>query len=243
MSPLPRSIALVDHTKKHRPGPRVLEAIAEALTIQIERDLAPAWGITPVPVTVGGNGEAIHFFDTAQSADDDGYHEVDPNGRPYAHVTAAFAFRHGSGWLDGHDALSATASHEALEMLIDPTAMDYSFNGERTLWAHEVSDPVQENLYSIPVRRQKVPVSDFVLPAFFNAWSSGPFDHLGVLDSSFSLAKGGYAMCERARADYEKDGRRFGVLFDKKVPKWRRDQKIKGFGRTYWRLKLNESGT
>ena len=63
--------------------------------------------------------------------------------------------------------------------------------------------------------------------------------HLGVLKEAFSLAKGGYAICERSKADYEKDGRRFGVEFDKKVPKWKREQKRKGYGRTYWRLQLH----
>ena len=235
-----RAIALVDHTKRHRPKPGVLQAIAEALTVQIKKDFAPAWGIAPVRVTVGGRGEPVHFFDSAHAADDVGYHEVDPSGRPYAHVCVDYAIRHRSNWLEGKDAISATASHEVLEMLVDPTAMDYSFNGARTLWAHEVCDPVEENLYTIRVGRRTVPVSDFVLPAFFNAWSPGPFDHLGVLKKPFSLAKGGYAMCERARADYEKDGRRLAVVFDKSVPKWKRDQKRKGFGRTYWRLKLHQ---
>jgi hypothetical protein len=233
-----RSIALVNHTKKHPPSSGVLEALAKALTIQVERDFAPAWGITPVPVTVGGRGEKIHFFDSAHDAQELGYHKVDPKGRPYAHVYATPAFAHGRDWLTGADSISATASHEALEMLCDPTAMDYSFNGRRTLWAREVSDPVQECLYSIVVRGKKVSVSDFVLPSFFNPWSSGPFDHLRKLEDSFSLAKGGYAVCERARADYERSGRRFGVNFDKATPKWRREQKLTGFGRTYWRLLL-----
>ena len=40
-----RTIALVDHTRKHRPPDGVLEAIAEALTTQVQRDFAPAWGV------------------------------------------------------------------------------------------------------------------------------------------------------------------------------------------------------
>jgi hypothetical protein len=235
-----RQIALIDHTKKHPPAPGVLEAMAEALTTQVERDFAPVWGIAPVKVTVGGRGEKIHFFDSAHEAGDLGYHNLDPRGRPYAHVYAAPAMTHGSDWTSGTDAISATASHEVLEMLVDPTAMDFSFNGGRTLWAREVSDPVQEDLYSIRARGSTVAVSDFVLPAFFNPFSTGPFDHLRVLKTSFSLAKGGYAVCERRRPDFEKDGRRFGVTFDKKVPKWRREQKLSGFGRTYWRLLLHE---
>src|SRR5438128_1272264 len=215
--------------------------MAKALTIQVARDFAPAWGIAPVPVNVGGRGEKVHFFDSAHSADGYGYHECDPKGRPYAHVDVGLSIAAGSDWLTGHDAVSTSASHEVLEMLVDPTGYEYSFNNRRTLWAHEVCDAVQEDVYSITVGSRRVAVSDFVLPAFFNPWSKGPFDHMRVLDSSFSLSKGGYAMCERARADYEKDRKRFRVKFDPSVPRWRRKQKLDGFGRTYWRMVLSGS--
>src|SRR6476646_1185397 len=33
-----RTIALIDHTCRHPPSPEILEAIADALTIQVERD-------------------------------------------------------------------------------------------------------------------------------------------------------------------------------------------------------------
>lgn len=234
-----RSIALVDHTKKYPPGPGVLEAMAKALTVQIERDFAPVWGVAPVPVSVGGRGEKIHFFDTARDAGEVGYHAVDPNGRPYAHVYARSAFGHGSDWLTGPDAIAGTASHEALEMLCDPAANEFSFDGFRTLWAREVSDPVQADAYRIEVGRKLVPVSNFVLPAFFNPWSEGPVDHLRRLKKPFTLAKGGYSVCSRAGADFEKEGRRFDVRFDKRMPDWLQAQKKRGFGRTYWRLLLH----
>lgn len=237
-----RAIALVDHTKKHRPGRGVLSAMARALTIQIARDFAPAWGIAPVRVSVGGRGEKVHFFDTSHDREAFGYHDVDPKGRPYAHVDVGLSFLAESDWLTGTDAVSTSASHEVLEMLVDPTGCEYSFNNRRTLWAHEVCDAVQENVYSIVVGKKRVAVSDFVLPAFFNPWArKGPFDHLRVLDAAFTLAKGGYAMCERARADYDKDGKRFGVTFERSVPAWRRKQKLDGFGRTYWRMVLSGS--
>jgi hypothetical protein len=83
-----RTIALVDHTRRHPPKPSVLEAVAEALTIQVERDFAPAWGAATARFTVGGRGDKIHFFDSAHQAGDYGWHIVDGYGLPYAHVFA-----------------------------------------------------------------------------------------------------------------------------------------------------------
>jgi hypothetical protein len=234
-----RTIALVDHTRRHPPASGVLEAIAEALTIQVERDFAPAWGVTTARFTVGGRGDKIHFFDSAHQAGDYGWHIVDGHGLPYAHVFSDPSISAGSDWITGPDAISVTASHEALEMLADPAANEYSFNGARLMWAREVCDAVQANTYRIVAHGLRVPVSNFVLPAFFNPWTDGPYDHLGVLKEPFSLAKGGYAILERATHTRERDAHRFHVTFDDAVPAWRRRQKLEGWGRTYWRLALN----
>jgi hypothetical protein len=234
-----RTIALVDHTRRHPPPARVLNAIAKALTIQVERDFAPAWGVTAVRFTVGGRGDKIHFFDSAHEAGDMGWHIVDGHGLPYAHVFTDPSISAGSDWITGPDSISSTASHEALEMLGDPAASDYSFNSARLMWAHEVCDAVQANTYRIAADGLRVPVSNFVLPAFFNPWADGPYDHLGVLKEPFSIAKGGYAIVERATRTRERDARRFTVQFDGAVPEWQRRQKRDGWGRTYWRLALN----
>src|SRR5205823_1821539 len=135
-----RTIALVDHTRKHRPPDGVLEAIAEALTIQVQRDFAPAWGVEAARFTVGGRGDKIHFGDTL------------------------------------------------------------------------------------------VPVSDFVLPAYFNPWAEGPYDHLRVLDDAFSIDTGGYAVFQRTSAEHERLGRGFGVTFDDAMPQWQRTLKLRGWG-------------
>jgi len=217
----------------------VLEAIAEALTIQVERDFAPAWGVTTARFTVGGRGDKIHVFDSAHQAGDYGWHIVDGHGLPYAHVFTDPSIAAGSDWITGPDAISVTASHEALEMLADPAANGYSFNGARLMWAREVCDAVQANTYRIVANGFRVPVSNFVLPAFFNPWADGPYDHLGVLDEAFSLAKGGYAVLERAHRTHERDARRFEVTFDDAMPEWQRRQKLEGWGRTYWRSVLN----
>ena len=211
--------------------------MAAALTIQVARDFAPEWGAAAVTCTVGGRGEKLHFFDSAHQATDYGWHVVDGNGRPYAHVFTGLSVEHGSTWTRGPDAVSVTASHEVLEMLADPGANGYSFDGHRRLWAGEVCDPVQQRSYRIVADGVSVAVSDFVLPAFFNPWAPAPYDHLGVLTRPFSLDTGGYAMCERATTPHAR-GRRVEPLFDDAMPAWQQAQKLTGWGRTYWRRLL-----
>src|SRR2546426_4921606 len=108
-----RNIALVDHTHHHRPPPGVLDAIAGALTTQLSRDLAPAWGTTAPKVTVGGRGQPIHIFDSAHQATDYGWHTVDGRGQPYAHVFVHASLANGNGWLTGRDAIALSIGHEA----------------------------------------------------------------------------------------------------------------------------------
>jgi hypothetical protein len=233
-----RNIALVDHTKEHTPPAGVLEAIAEALTIQVRRDLAPAWGVTEAGFTIGGRGDKLHLFDSAEEATEYGWHITDDRGMPYAHVFAAVSIANGSDWVKGPDPVSVTASHEALEMFTDPRANEYCFDWDKYLWAREVCDPVQERSYNIVAGGMRVPVSNFVLPAYFNPDASGPYDHLGVLKKPFSLDEGAYAVRERFSKEEEKYGRRFAVDFDEAMPDWQRTEKLEGWGRTFWRLAL-----
>ena len=235
------TIVLVDHTRAYRPEPGVLDAIAEALTIQIERDFAPAWGSRVRRVKVGGRGDKIHFFDHAHQATDYGWHIVDNHGAPYAHVFAGVSITHNGSWTLGSDAISVTASHEVLEMLGDPAANEYCFNGQRTLWSREVCDAVQANSYSIVAGGKRVAVSNFVLPAFFNPWAPAPYDHLGILTAPFSIATGGYAVVESAAPTRERAARKLEVRFDQAVPEWQRAEKLGGWGRTYWRQVISAS--
>jgi hypothetical protein len=230
-----RRIALVDHSKRHKPEPGVLDAIAEALTVQIERDVAPAWGIAPREVRVGGSGDKVHVFDSAEQADEFGWHIVDAHGLPYSHVYVEGSLAVGSDWLTGDDSVSSTLSHEALEMLVDPGANQYAFDWGRLLWACEICDPVQADVYSIRAGGLRVPVSDFVLPSFFSLGTKGPWDHLGVLKAPFSLAEGGYAVRQGKGKRTERAARRFDVVFDKAMPEATRQQKLDGWGRTFWR--------
>jgi len=232
------SIRVRTRTQKYAPEPGVVDAIAEALRTQLERDFAPIWGIEPPEVTVGGSsGEPIYVFDS--SADGDyGVTTADRRGRLYAHVYAKPSFDHGSDWLTGTDSISASISHEALEMLADPSVNTFHFNAARLMWGHDVCDPVQEVTYGIRTNEGLVTVSDFVTPAYFNPYGApGPYDHCKQVTEPFEILPGGYATVERAGGQHTKERHRIDVTFNH-VPKWRREQKLLGGGRTAWRRLL-----
>ena len=105
---LPVQVALVSNTR--RTAPADLAHVAAALSKQAARDLAPLWAITatvdafPSLRSVPAGYWPIVIVDHVEGAA--GFH-LDRNGRPYALVEYS-------------DSWSLTASHEALEMLVDP---------------------------------------------------------------------------------------------------------------------------
>jgi hypothetical protein len=234
-----RALTILDRTRtqKYAPAPGVVDAIAAALTVQLERDFAPIWGIEPPVVSVEGRGEPIYIFDS-EVGGDYGFTTAGRGGRPFAHVYAKPSFDHHSDWLTGRDSISSSISHEALEMIADPGVNTFHYNAERLMWGHDVCDPVQEVTYGIRALRRLVPVSDFVLPSYFNPYGApAPFDFRKVLHGPFTIFRGGYATVEQARRQHTRERNRIDVEFNR-MPKWRQDQKRYGGGRTTWRVLL-----
>ncbi len=60
-----------------------------------------------------------------------------------------------------------------------------------------------------------------------------------MLDGRFSVDTGGFAVFQPTSAEQERFGRGFGITFDDAMPEWQRSLKLRGWGRTYWRLALN----
>jgi len=221
-------VSLIDHTSKHPPGPGILAEIALALTVQCHSHFCPAWGLASATVIVGGSGEPIHLFDNPDVAGALGYHDVDPVGNPYAHVFTDPSFEQGgSDWTTGAYSISSVISHELLEMLGDAAANRFAFDGKARLYAQEACDAVESSSYGIT----GVPVSNFVLPAWFNAQHAGPYYHLSHLHAPFSLESGGYTIVERASTEQQQTA----FVFDPMMPAWRQVLKETGYGRSYWR--------
>ena len=172
-----------------------LALVASAIQIQVVRDLGPAWGIQAtcsafpslddVPagyaivfVAANANGQAgLHFRPT---------HPGEP---PFALVTYAPDLQ----W-------STAASHEVLELLIDPLGNRFA-NGPHLLqpgvdvaYLAEVCDPVQDVSLAYQVDHQHpVLVSDFCLPSFYAAGSqSTAYSFRRSVLAPFTVAEGGY---------------------------------------------------
>ena len=177
-------------TVKNRDAERVVRALQK----QVDEHFAPAWGL---PAELIFNEQpllAMKIMIKDRAADEDdgflGYHFVD--GLP---VTVIFA----KDDISERGEFSSTLSHELLEMISDPGVNLYSLGyyrdkAERRHKAfipYEVCDPVEANTYKI----DGVPVANFVLPEWFEPEHQDgvmQMDYLGVLDSPFKLAPGGY---------------------------------------------------
>jgi len=179
--------------------PDTFAAAVAAVQSQLELHFQPAWGLTaalttgaapPTSEPPGPLVELVRVLDDSDEAGLLGYHGLAPDGRPGAFVFARTSERAGVPW-------TVTLSHEVLEQLADPfgtlahsLADDY---GPYAI-AHQVCDPVERDEYELAGVR----VSNFVLPAWFNAAGpGGPWDYLGRLAGPLTLSRGGYCHVTR----------------------------------------------
>jgi len=163
-----------------------------ALVTQVARDFAQVWGVQ-AQINFHPSGVAprdawqLVILDNSDQANALGYHELTVGGLPLGKVFAASDLQAGTSW-------TVTASHELLEMLIDPeinlVAESDAADGSMTFYAYEVCDAVEaDNLgYSIG----GVLVSDWVFPAWFQPSTPGPYSFRKNVTAPFQLAAGGY---------------------------------------------------
>jgi len=171
----------------------VLAAHAAAVQEQLLGPFADAWDSAPARCRVGAPGgtdvgpneRLMGYWQTPDQPGAAGYHTVDPKGRPYGKVFLDDAATLSSG----AEAASVIASHEALEMTLDPTATLFALNIDGTLYAYEASDAVEDTTYTAS---NNVTVSNFLHRAFFDPGAPPPYDHLGLLKAPFTTTPGGY---------------------------------------------------
>jgi hypothetical protein len=168
-------------------GANDLTLVAAALQKQITRDVAPAWD---VQATIGAFVRledvppgywSIVVRDDIE-VDAAGVH-CDHSGQPFALVSLD------TGW-------SVTASHEALEMLVDPFG-NRTISGDsikrgqgRVDYLVEIADPTGDSRYSV----NGVAVSDFYTPRYFDpAKASGvQYSFTGAIDGPRQVLENGY---------------------------------------------------
>lgn len=171
-----------------------LSAVASAVNVQVIRDLAAHWKVqasvsayTDAASVQGQNPFLVYVV--ADTNGSDGVHRHEDSGTTFAFV------RHQPGleW-------SVAASHETLEMLVDPS-LNYTIAGmsprDPTRPARvlvEVCDPCQSPDCAYPVDDgHAAQVSDFCLPAYYGSGqNTGPYTFMRTLTAPLTIASGGY---------------------------------------------------
>lgn len=171
--------------------------MADACEIQLKEHAAPAWDKTPWEIEVGmGDGYQITLLDDSDHAGALGYHTETPDGKIWGRVFVNSIIKFGGTLFEGGKSVSATLSHEVLEAFIDPNVNVWADRGDDVLVAMEVCDPVQRDSYEITVGDKRVSVSNFTLPAYFDARppAGAKFDYLSKLTGPFDMTRGGYIL-------------------------------------------------
>ncbi len=182
----PVRIAVVDRSTV--PMGVDLHALVVALQQYVDGFVAPAWG---TPATLVESKDllrghwAMVFLDDADAPGALAYHDLTPDGLPVSKVFVRTT-------LEAGGKVSVSASHELVEMLVDPAINLYSTGPRRgVMYAYESADPVEET--DFPVRG--IAMSNFVLPSYFETFrkkGSDRFDAMGLVSKPFELLKGGY---------------------------------------------------
>lgn len=164
-----------------------LSACVAALQKQVSNDFAPIWNHDAV-LSIADKAPTdptqwpMIVADDSDQAGALGYHELGPSGQPVGYVFAKSTMDDGGKW-------TVTASHELLEMLVDPWACIVAQGIDGTLRAYEVADACEDDPFGYDI--DGVTVSDFVTPAWFDA-SGAPFDFKGHVSAAYQILENGY---------------------------------------------------
>lgn len=164
------------------------DALIAALQRFVDEHVAPVWGTPAKLVTSKGflkGAWALSFLDDADKAGALGYHDLTPEGYPQSRVFVKTT-------LANRERVSMAASHELVEMLVDPAINLMTIASDtKKVYGYEAADPVEEVSFLI----DGIEMTDFVYPAYFEAFhkpGSVRFDHLGVIRKPFEIHGGGY---------------------------------------------------
>jgi len=204
-----------------------------ALQVFVTEHVAPVWGTPAKLIKASGYRKgcwAIVFSDHAKHAKALAYHELTPDGYPQSKVFVKTTRADGTP-------VSMAASHELVEMLVDPSMnLEVMKPDGKLVHRYEAADPVQELHFLVNGMR----MTDFVYPAYFESFhkpGSVRFDHNNVLKKPFQIHLHGYQSVyvngkwtlrfgSRAKQKkYEKEDRRGRRLHRRDAEKRRRSAK------------------
>jgi hypothetical protein len=188
-----RQVALYSKTKKvtlHE-----LTRVSAALQRQATRDLSPIWNVSATVDAFGAEPDIppgywkIAVMDQIPGKGTSGFH-VDKHGQPYADVQWS------PTW-------SLAASHECLEMLVDPFGRQ-TVSGpspkkgqDRVNFLLEVCDPCESPAFAYMINTEtsnEVVVSDFYTPEYFAPLQSAGvrYSFRGSISTPRQVLTGGY---------------------------------------------------
>jgi hypothetical protein len=165
-----------------------LDKLIAALQAYVDKHIAPVWG-TPAKLVKTKDfikdQWALVFLDDADQPGALAYHDLTPSGLPLSKVFVKTTLKNG-------ELVSVSASHELVEMLVDP-AINLLTTGPdpKLIYAYESADPVEALSFKV----NGIPVSNFVYPSYFEVFhkpKSVQFDHMGAITKPFQLLKDGY---------------------------------------------------
>jgi len=164
------------------------DALIAAMQAFVDRCVMPVWGTPAKLVKSKGyvkGAWAMVFLDNADQPGALAYHDLTPDGLPQSKVFVKTT-------LDNHDLVSVSASHELVEMLVDP-AINIMTTGPdpKVIYAYESADPVEQLSFKV----DGIPMTDFVYPSYFEAFhkpGSVQFDRLKKVKKPFQILAGGY---------------------------------------------------
>jgi len=165
-----------------------LDALIAAMQAYVNQHVAPVWG-TPAKLIKSTDfvkdAWAMVFLDDADEPGALAYHDLTPGGLPLSKVFVKTT-------IDDGELVSVSASHELVEMLVDP-AINMMTTGpnSKLVYAYESADPVEALSFNV----NGIAMSDFVYPAYFEVFrkpGSVKFDHLGKVNRPFQILAGGY---------------------------------------------------
>src|SRR5712671_5767626 len=139
-----------------------LDDLIAAMQVYIDKFIVPVWA-TPANLVKSNDfikgAWAMVFLDDADAPGALAYHDLTPDGFPESKVFVKTTIENG-------DLVSVSASHELVEMLVDP-AINMMTTGPdpKTVYAYESADPVENLTFKV----NGIEMSDFVFPAYFEA--------------------------------------------------------------------------
>jgi hypothetical protein len=175
-------------------SPDELALVASAINLQVNRDLSKPWNVQATVTTFPDDTVPlargfVPVYVMADTGESDGIHRLSAKGTLFAIVRYATGMR----W-------SLAASHEILELLVDPTLhfmLPGPLLGQPSVTVQylvEICDPCEGPDYAYQVdKAHAVYVSDFCLPSYY--WSSpspsAPFSCQDNLPGPGTVTNGG----------------------------------------------------